>query len=48
MTLYTVLIAYCDQKVGSPGGWVLQQVDHYEALNDSVFRITLKQAFPPF
>ena len=37
-----------DQKVGSPGGWVLQQVDHYEALNDSVFRITLKQAFPPF
>ena len=27
---------------------MLQQVDHYEALNDSVFRITLKQAFPPF
>lgn len=37
-----------DQKVGSPGGWVLQQVERYEALNDSVFQIILKQAFPPF
>ena len=27
---------------------MLQQVDQYEAFNDSVFRITLKQAFPPF
>lgn len=37
-----------DPKVGSPGGWVLQQVDHYRALNDSVFQIKLKQPFPAF
>ena len=35
-------------EVGSPGGWVLQQVDHYRALNDSVFQIKLKQPFPAF
>ena len=27
---------------------MLQQVERYEALNDSVFQIILKQAFPPF
>ena len=37
-----------DPKVGSPGGWVLQQVASYAALNDSVFQIRLKQAFPAF
>ncbi len=37
-----------DPKVGSPGGWVLQQVEGYEAINDSVFDIKLKQAFPAF
>ena len=37
-----------DPKVGSPGGWVLQQVESYTALNDSVFQIRLKQAFPAF
>lgn len=37
-----------DVKVGSPGGWVLQQVEDYKAVNDTVFQISLKQAFPPF
>ena len=37
-----------DPTVGSPGGWVMQQVESYQALNDSVFRIHLKQAFPAF
>jgi len=37
-----------DPKVGSPGGWVMQQVESYQTLNDSVFRIRLKQAFPAF
>lgn len=37
-----------DPDVGSPGGWVLQQVESYKAINDSVFRIKLKQAFPAF
>ena len=37
-----------DPELGSPGGWVLQQVAHYEAINDSVFQIELKQAFPSF
>ncbi|MDY0779874.1 ABC transporter substrate-binding protein [Tenacibaculum sp. IB213877] len=37
-----------DEKVASPGGWVLQNVDTYTAENDSVFTINLKQPFPPF
>lgn len=37
-----------DPEVGSPGGWVLQQVDHYGAINDSIFQINLKQPFPAF
>lgn len=37
-----------DPEVGSPGGWVLQQVDHYDVINDSVFQIKLKQPFPAF
>lgn len=37
-----------DPKVAAPGGWVLQNVAHFEAKNDSVFQITLKQPFPPF
>ncbi|MDG1761174.1 MAG: ABC transporter substrate-binding protein [Flavobacteriaceae bacterium] len=37
-----------DPKVASPGGWVLQQVSNYKALNDSVFRIELKQPFSSF
>jgi len=37
-----------DPKVASPGKWVLEHVSHFEAVNDSIFRIELKQAFPPF
>ncbi len=37
-----------DAKVASPGGWILKNVQNYKALNDSVFQIELKSAFPPF
>ncbi len=37
-----------DEKVASPGGWVLQNVEYFKAENDSVFSIQLKQPFPPF
>ena len=37
-----------DPKVASPGKWVLEHVSQFEAVNDSIFRIELKQAFPPF
>ncbi|WP_442265657.1 ABC transporter substrate-binding protein [Tenacibaculum sp. ZS6-P6] len=37
-----------DEKVASPGRWVLQHVNHFKAINDSIFKIELKQPFPPF
>ena len=37
-----------DKKVASPGGWVLQNVKSFEAVNDSLFTIELKKPFPPF
>lgn len=37
-----------DEKVASPGGWVLSSVKDYQALNDSTFQINLKENFPPF
>ena len=37
-----------DPQLASPGRWVMQQVAHYEALNDSVFQIELKNPFPAF
>ncbi|WP_431167612.1 ABC transporter substrate-binding protein [Tenacibaculum halocynthiae] len=37
-----------DKNVSSPGGWVLQNVDSFKAINDSTFYINLKQPFPPF
>lgn len=37
-----------DPKVASPGSWVLQNVQHYEAVNDTTLVIKLKNAFPPF
>ena len=37
-----------DPKLASPGGWVLQNVEHIEAKNDQHLIITLKQPFPPF
>lgn len=37
-----------DPKVGGAGSWVLNNVDSYKALNDSIFQIKLKEPFPPF
>ena len=37
-----------DPKVGSSGGFVLNNVKNYRAVNDSVFQINLKTPFPPF
>lgn len=37
-----------DPKIASPGSWVLQQVDDFYAVNDTVFEIRLKQHFPAF
>lgn len=35
-------------EVGGAGSWVMNNVDSYQVLNDSVFQIKLKEAFPPF
>lgn len=37
-----------DPKVTSPGKWVLEFVEKFEAINDHTFVIQLKQPFPPF
>ncbi len=37
-----------DPQVASPGKWVLEFVEKFEAKNDSTFVIQLKQSFPPF
>ncbi|SNR39238.1 peptide/nickel transport system substrate-binding protein [Lutibacter flavus] len=37
-----------DPNVASPGKWVLEYVERFEAKNDSTFVINLKQPFPPF
>lgn len=37
-----------DEKVASPGSWVLSKVDTFYAENDSIFIIKLKQPFPAF
>lgn len=37
-----------DKKLAAPGSWVLNKVDHFKAVNDSTFQITLKQPFPAF
>ncbi len=37
-----------DKSVASPGSWVLNKVDRFYAVNDSVFQIKLKQPFPAF
>jgi len=36
------------ETVASPGSWVMQNVHHYLAENDSTFVIQLKQPFPAF
>ena len=37
-----------DPKVGGAGSWVLNNVENFKALNDSLFQIRLKEPFPPF
>ena len=37
-----------DKKIASPGSWVLNKVDHFKAINDTLFKIQLKQPFPAF
>ncbi|MDD7884870.1 ABC transporter substrate-binding protein [Flavivirga sp. 57AJ16] len=37
-----------DKKIAAPGSWVLNKVDYFKAINDSIFQITLKQPFPAF
>ena len=37
-----------DKQIASPGSWVLNKVDIFKAINDSVFEIHLKQPFPAF
>ncbi len=37
-----------DKNIASSGSWVLNKVAHFYAVNDSVFNIQLKQAFPAF
>jgi peptide/nickel transport system substrate-binding protein len=37
-----------DEKVASPGGWVMNYVEKYWAENDHTFAIKLKQPFPAF
>ena len=37
-----------DDKLASPGRWVMSKVDSFKALDDSTFRIDLKQPFPAF
>ena len=37
-----------DSQLGSPGSWVLNNVDSFSALNDSIFSIRLKKPFAAF
>lgn len=37
-----------EPEVGGAGSWVLNNVENFKAINDSVFQINLKEAFPPF
>lgn len=37
-----------DEKVAAPGRWILQSVEKFEAVNDSVFQIKLNKTFPAF
>ncbi|WP_298534760.1 ABC transporter substrate-binding protein [uncultured Algibacter sp.] len=37
-----------DHKIAAPGSWVLNKVDDFRAINDTLFEITLKQPFPAF
>ncbi|WP_241478991.1 ABC transporter substrate-binding protein [Psychroserpens jangbogonensis] len=37
-----------DKKIASPGSWTLNKVEDFKAVNDTLFQIRLKQAFPAF
>lgn len=37
-----------DEKIAAPGSWVLNKVDDFRAVNDTLFEINLKQPFPAF
>ena len=37
-----------DKNLASPGSWVLKKVASYQAINDTLFEIKLKQPFPAF
>jgi len=37
-----------DPKVAAPGSWVLNKVNDFEAINDSLFKISLTQPLPAF
>lgn len=37
-----------DNTIASPGRWVLQNVESFSAIDQDVFQIKLKKAFPPF
>lgn len=37
-----------DEKVAAPGRWILQNVDSFKAVNDSIFQIKLTKTFPAF
>jgi len=37
-----------NKAIASPGSWVLNKVENFSALNDSIFQIKLKQAFPAY
>ncbi|MFP9113581.1 ABC transporter substrate-binding protein [Flavobacterium sp. RHBU_3] len=37
-----------DEKVASPGGWILQSVEDFKAVNDCIFEIKLNKTFPAF
>ncbi|MFB9055729.1 ABC transporter substrate-binding protein [Mariniflexile ostreae] len=37
-----------DKQIASPGSWVLSKVANFHAVNDTLFQIQLKQAFPAF
>ncbi|MFY0713101.1 ABC transporter substrate-binding protein [Seonamhaeicola sp. NFXS20] len=37
-----------DEKIAAPGSWVLNKVKDFKAINDTIFKIELKQPFPAF
>ncbi|GAA4933554.1 ABC transporter substrate-binding protein [Algibacter agarivorans] len=37
-----------DEKIAAPGSWVLNKVEDFKAINDTLFEMTLKQPFPAF